>query len=228
MCEECDAAMPAKDIPQQVSVPLASKTLELCDAVENKGDLPLNKWALKTGRLVNEVRDLAEALASAHAPAQQATDGGRNPRYEGLFDGETEEQRASRLAPVQAVSAQPAGGFDPDMALPCDIKLPGGMQISKGCKLSTLLISFRNRGDDVPWRQRFSVPVPYDPALLSINPAPAKDGLAAVLDRMAAQMLTTGTAAFETQATDDGITVRMVPEADLQPTGIDSEGGSHD
>ena len=74
MCEECDAAMPAKDIPQQVSLPLARKALELCDAVENKGDLPLNKWALKTGRLVNEVRDLAEQYTAA--PAAPAADAG--------------------------------------------------------------------------------------------------------------------------------------------------------
>ncbi len=48
-----------------------------------------------------------ELLATTPASLQQSTDGGRNPRYEGLFDGETEEQRASRLAPVQPVSAKP-------------------------------------------------------------------------------------------------------------------------
>ena len=44
--------------------------------------------------------------AKAQGVVMQSTDGGRNPRYEGLFDGETEEQRASRLnaAPVQQVS----------------------------------------------------------------------------------------------------------------------------
>ena len=44
--------------------------------------------------------------AKAQGVVMQSTDGGRNPRYEGLFDGETEEQRASRLnaTPVQQVS----------------------------------------------------------------------------------------------------------------------------
>ena len=43
---------------------------------------------------------LAIASAPAIEPSRQVTDGGRNPRYEGLFDGETEEQRALRLAPA--------------------------------------------------------------------------------------------------------------------------------
>ena len=51
------------------------------------------------------------------------------------------------------------------MKLPCEIKLPGGMKIGKGCTLKTLMTALRNRGDDVPWRQRFDVPVPYDPTL---------------------------------------------------------------
>ncbi len=40
----------------------------------------------------------APAAPAANAPVRQATDGGRNQNYEGLFDGETEEQRASRLS----------------------------------------------------------------------------------------------------------------------------------
>ena len=40
----------------------------------------------------------APAAPAADATVRQATDGGRNQSYEGLFDGETEEQRASRLA----------------------------------------------------------------------------------------------------------------------------------
>lgn len=42
----------------------------------------------------------------AQGVVMQATAGGRNPRYEGLFDGETEEHRAFRLnaSPVQQVS----------------------------------------------------------------------------------------------------------------------------
>lgn len=50
-------------------------------------------------------------LAAATAPVQQATDGGRNLRYEGLFEGETEEQRSLRLAPVQPVSAEMVNRF---------------------------------------------------------------------------------------------------------------------
>lgn len=36
------------------------------------------------------------------APARQVTDGGRNPRYEGLSEGETEDQRVERLNPAPA------------------------------------------------------------------------------------------------------------------------------
>lgn len=39
------------------------------------------------------------------APANQATDGGRNPRYEGLFEDETEQQRDERLANAKAEPA---------------------------------------------------------------------------------------------------------------------------
>jgi hypothetical protein len=56
-------------------VRLAKKALELCDAAENKEDLPLNKWALKTGRLVNEVRDLAEQYAAAPSAGSQQEQG---------------------------------------------------------------------------------------------------------------------------------------------------------
>lgn len=56
-----------------------------------------------------------------------------------------------------------------DMKLPCEIKLPGGMKIGKGCTLSTLLLALRNRGDDMPWRQRFDAPIPFDPALSNLT-----------------------------------------------------------
>lgn len=39
-----------------------------------------------------------EAAAESGSVLEQATDGGRNPHYEGLFDGETEQHRAERLA----------------------------------------------------------------------------------------------------------------------------------
>lgn len=68
---------------------------------------------------------------------------------------------------TQAPPAVP--GLEPGMKLPCDVKLPGGMTIGKGCTLSTLLLALRNRGDDMPWRQRFGVPVPFDPRLLNLR-----------------------------------------------------------
>lgn len=45
------------------------------------------------------------------APVNQATDGGRNPRYEGLFDGETEQQRAERLASAQTAPQPEQSGL---------------------------------------------------------------------------------------------------------------------
>ena len=50
-------------------------------------------------------RAMGYAGAAEVELVRQVTDGGRNPRYEGLFEGETEEQRASRLAPA---TEQPA------------------------------------------------------------------------------------------------------------------------
>ena len=41
---------------------LTKKASALCDAVENKDNLPLHKYALRAGRLVNEVRALATDL----------------------------------------------------------------------------------------------------------------------------------------------------------------------
>ena len=51
-------------------------------------------------RAMDELRAIlaAPAAPAADATVRQTTDGGRNQSYEGLFDGETEEQRASRLA----------------------------------------------------------------------------------------------------------------------------------
>lgn len=43
-------------------------------------------------------RAMGHAGAAEVELVRQVTDGGRNPRYEGLFEGESEEQRASRLA----------------------------------------------------------------------------------------------------------------------------------
>lgn len=53
---------------------LIKKATALCDAVENKEDLPLHKYAMRAGRLVNEVRDLANALS----PQQSGSPEGLN------------------------------------------------------------------------------------------------------------------------------------------------------
>jgi hypothetical protein len=52
--------------PPSVAVPdgLKSKVLELCSAVENDEDLPPVKYALKCGRLINEVKDMLTAAPS--------------------------------------------------------------------------------------------------------------------------------------------------------------------
>ncbi|WP_282338528.1 hypothetical protein [Pseudomonas sp. PS02288] len=71
------------------------------------------------------------------------------------------------LSFMEATPAAPA--LDLGTPLPCEVKLPGGMTIGKGCTLSTLLLALRNRGDDMPWRQRFGVPVPFDPRLMNLR-----------------------------------------------------------
>ena len=55
------AAFPVRE---EVAEGLAAVAIELCDAVENKADMPINKWALKCGYLVNKVRGLAGAPAA--------------------------------------------------------------------------------------------------------------------------------------------------------------------
>lgn len=48
---------------RRAAATLTEKATELCDALENKDDLPLHKYALRAGRLVSEVRHLATDLA---------------------------------------------------------------------------------------------------------------------------------------------------------------------
>lgn len=88
--------------------------------------------------------------------------------YYAMFDGDKllTELRAMLAAAPHAVSAEQ--NSEDEFVLPCDIKLPGGMTIGKGCTLSTLMLALRNRGDDMPWRQRFGVPQPFDPRLLNL------------------------------------------------------------
>lgn len=58
--------IPLYPAPPSVAVPegLKSKVLELCSAVENDEDLPPVKYALKCGRLINEVKDILTAAPS--------------------------------------------------------------------------------------------------------------------------------------------------------------------
>ena len=66
------------DIPHTEAL-LIQKAIALCDAVENKEDLPLHKYAMRAGRLVNEVRDLANALS----PQQSGSPEGLNQPQQG-------------------------------------------------------------------------------------------------------------------------------------------------
>jgi len=67
-------------------------------------------WAGANGSVERvALKPLPELSVIAIGPAQTAlvnhvTDGGRNPRYEGLFEGETEQQRTERLASSQAAT----------------------------------------------------------------------------------------------------------------------------
>lgn len=60
---------------------------------------------------------------------------------------------------------QPEDYVPATMKLPCEVKLPGGMTIGIGCRLSTLLLALKQREDGPLWRQRFGEPLPFDPAL---------------------------------------------------------------
>lgn len=52
------AAVPAGSIVVPVEFP--SLALELCDVLENKDDISLNKWALKSAYLVGKIRAMPE------------------------------------------------------------------------------------------------------------------------------------------------------------------------
>lgn len=84
--------------------------------------------------------------------------------------------------PVADEQAEPATAqeeqqpIEGNMKLPCEVRLPGGMTIGKGCALSTLLLALRNRDDSMPWRQRFGVPMPFDPRLHNLIAALSAQG----------------------------------------------------
>ncbi|NIM30403.1 MAG: hypothetical protein GTN60_03640 [Pseudomonas stutzeri] len=64
-----------------------------------------------------------------------------------------------------SAARQPEDNVPVNMSLPCEVKLPGGMTIGRGCRLSTLLLALRQREDGPLWRQYFGAPQPFDPAL---------------------------------------------------------------
>lgn len=96
---------------QQVSVPdgwreLAKAVTALDQVPRSSGHaMPKPEQVRAEAAVIRAARAMLTAYPAAPAadtPVRQATDGGRNQSYEGLFDGETEEQRASRLAANRA------------------------------------------------------------------------------------------------------------------------------
>jgi hypothetical protein len=61
----------------------------------------------------------------------------------------------------------------PDYRLPCDIRLPGGLIIARGCTLATLTTAIQRREGREGWQVTFDEPIPYDRSLLRLFPAPA-------------------------------------------------------
>ena len=109
--------------------------------------------------------------AKAQGVVMQSTDGGRNPRYEGLFDGETEEQRASRLnaTPVQQVSVPDGYAIVPIVPTPEMIKAA----LDKPC--------FDPLGELLPWSH--ITRASYAAMLAAAPAAPAADaGLVEALE----------------------------------------------
>lgn len=66
---------------------------------------------------------------------------------------------------LEATNTNALIGAVAEWKLPCEIRLPGGMTIGKGCSLNTLLLAIRRRADALPWQQDFNVPIPIDSGL---------------------------------------------------------------
>jgi hypothetical protein len=96
-----------KLLAQKVVLPSVTEVMNLVlDYQQNKRTnvTGTTNWAANLGMcIVDEVARLNSK------PIQQATDGERNPRYEGLFDGETEEQRAARLNGAKPIQQEGEG-----------------------------------------------------------------------------------------------------------------------
>lgn len=79
---------------------------------------------------------------------------------------------SQRYSSSPQTEQQPSEQVSVTMRLPCEVKLPGGMTIGRGCQLSTLLRAMQGRENDPMWRQRFGQPMPFDPALHNLIAAP--------------------------------------------------------
>ena len=118
----------------------------------------------------SEVHRLREALEHARLFIRN----GINLGYIRMPDADTPDPAHETLPMIDAALAASTGQevgeqqIDGAMKLPCEVKLPGGPTIGKGCTLSTLLLALRNRGDDMPWRQRFGMAAPFDPRLVNM------------------------------------------------------------
>ena len=97
---------------------------------------------------------------------------------------------SQRYSSSPQTEQQPSEQVSVTMRLPCEVKLPGGMTIGRGCQLSTLLRAMQGRENDPMWRQRFGQPMPFDPALHNLiaapvalsAPQPEQSGLVAALE----------------------------------------------
>lgn len=106
-CNECTADAPypvwntRAKLPSQGGEAVAWHTEDhLTDKSATTYDPEVaDRWRTKGWPVTPLYTHPADQVAEPDADlVRQVTDGGRNPRYEGLFEGESEEQRASRLA----------------------------------------------------------------------------------------------------------------------------------
>lgn len=60
----------------------------------------------------------------------------------------------------------------PDYRLPCDVRLPGGMTIRRGCSFHTLATALQRREGHAGWQVDFDEPIPLDRSILNLAPLP--------------------------------------------------------
>ncbi|MBD9415877.1 hypothetical protein IB234_15045 [Pseudomonas sp. PDM16] len=102
-------------------------------------------------RLKARISVLAAALQENHEWHQQYDEHGGYP------GSALENSNAHALADAAA-----------EWKLPCQVRLPGGMTIGKGCNLNTLLLAVRRREGALPWQLDFDIPIPVDSGLLRL------------------------------------------------------------